>query len=87
MNGLFTEVFEMAKKSTKKVVNQKCPISGYACINCSLYRGKHFNLCFQDHFGGDEKKLTGPLKSMGYPASAQIVKCENCSSGYLVINP
>ena len=77
----------MAKKSKTKGMNIKCPISGIACINCSLYRGKHFNLCFQDHFRGDSTKLTGPLMSMGYPASAQIVKCENCSTGYLVINP
>jgi len=83
---LFTEVVKMAKKISKKVVNVKCPISGNACINCSLYRGKHFNLCFQDHFGGDSTKLTGPLVSMGYPATARIVKCDNCSTGYLVID-
>jgi hypothetical protein len=75
----------MAKKSTKKI--EKCPISGYACINCSLYRGKHFNLCFQDHYRGDSTKLTGPLKSMGYPATANIVKCDKCETGYLVVNP
>jgi hypothetical protein len=77
----------MANKHLKRSVATKCPISGLACINCSLYRGKHFNLCFQDHFRGDSAKGTGPLKSMGYPASAQIVKCENCDSGYLVVNP
>ena len=76
----------MTRKREKNSMNIKCPISGLACINCSLYRGKHFNLCFQDHFGGDGTKLTGPLISMGYPASAQIVKCENCDSGYLVKN-
>lgn len=53
----------------------KCPVSGRLCINCSLYRGKHFNMCFQDHYRGDSAKLTGPLTSMGYPAAAQIVKC------------
>jgi hypothetical protein len=77
----------MANKRAKNSMNLKCPISGSACINCSLYRGKHFNLCFQDHFAGDEKKLTGPLVSMGYPASAQIVKCDKCATGYLVVNP
>ena len=77
----------MAKKSLNKSINIKCPISGSACINCALYRGKHFNVCFQDHYRGDDRKGTGPLMSMGYPASAQIVKCENCSTGYLVINP
>jgi hypothetical protein len=64
----------------------KCPFSGKACINCAIYRGKHFNLCFQDHYRGDDGKGTGPLKSMGYPASARIVKCEQCSTGFLVVN-
>jgi len=71
----------MEKKSKQKSINVKCPISGYVCINCSLYRGKHFNLCFQDHFRGDGTKLTGPLKSMGYPASAQIVKAIDALPG------
>ena len=77
----------MAKKRSQKNTNVKCPISGLACINCSLYRGKHFNLCFQDHYAGDGTKLTGPLKSMGYPAAANVVKCDECETGYLVINP
>jgi len=72
------------KKLVKNAV--KCPISGGVCINCALFRGRHFNLCFQDHYKGDDKKLTGPLVSMGYPASALIVKCDNCPTGYLV-NP
>jgi len=77
----------MVKKSLNKSANGKCPISGHACINCSLYRGKHFNVCFQDHYRGDDSKGTGPLKSMGYPAAAKIVKCESCSTGFLVVNP
>jgi hypothetical protein len=76
----------MVKKSMKNSANVKCPISGHGCINCSLYRGKHFNQCFQDHYRGDSSKGTGPLMSMGYPASAKIVKCESCSTGYLVID-
>jgi hypothetical protein len=68
-------------------MNLKCPISGSVCINCSLYRGKHFNLCFQDHYRGDSTKGTGPLFSMGYPASARIVKCEIRSAGYLAVSP
>jgi len=52
----------------------KCPLSGRACINCSLYRGRHFNLCFQDHYRGDNAKGTGPVKSMGYLAAGRIVK-------------
>ena len=63
----------------------KCPISEKACINCALYRGRHFNLCFQDHYGEDNKKGTGPLKSMGYPATAHVVKCDKCSTGYLLV--
>jgi hypothetical protein len=62
----------------------KCPISGKGCINCPLYRGRHYNQCFQDHYEGDDSKGTGPLFSMGYPASAVIVKCDKCESGYLV---
>ena len=64
----------------------KCPISGKGCINCPLYRGRHYNQCFQDHFRGDDTKGTGPLFSMGYPASAVIVKCDHCEPGYLVNN-
>jgi hypothetical protein len=81
-----TGVTKMAKRSMSKGMNLKCPISGNACINCALYRGRHFNVCFQDHFRGDNAKGTGPLKSMGFPATARIVKCDSCSSGYL-INP
>ena len=53
----------------------KCPLSGGACVNCSLYRGRHYNLCFQDHYQGNDRKGTGPVKSMGYLAAARIVKC------------
>jgi hypothetical protein len=73
----------MAKKSLRNRLNQKCPLSGNACINCSLYRGRHFNLCFQDHYRGNSLKGTGPLKSMGYLAAARIVKCDQGSTGYL----
>jgi len=64
--------------------SMKCPISGKGCINCPIYRGRHFNLCFQDHYRDDETKGTGPLISMGYPASALIVKCDVCSFEYSV---
>ena len=70
------------KKNARSLI--KCPLSGKACINCALYRGRHFNLCFQDHFRGDDRKGTGPLMSMGYLAAARIVKCEQCSTGYLL---
>ena len=52
----------------------KCPISGTVCTNCPLYRGRHFNIYFQNHYGDDDRKGTGPLKSMGYPAAAIVVK-------------
>ena len=77
----------MAKKDLKRNLNIRCPISGCACINCSLYRGKHFNLCFQDHFAGDSAKGTGPLFSMGYLATARVVKCDGCSTEYVMMNP
>jgi len=83
--GPLREAIRMRKKRVVKN-SIKCPLSGKACINCSLYRGKHFNLCFQDHYGGDSTKLTGQLKSMGYPASARIVKCDKCDTGYLVFD-
>jgi hypothetical protein len=54
--------------------NMRCPISGKACITCAIYRGRHFNLCFNDHYRGISNKGTGPLISMGYPASALIVR-------------
>jgi hypothetical protein len=75
----------MARRKSAKN-NVRCPLSGKACINCALYRGKHFNVCFQDHYGGDSTKLTGPLTSMGFPAAAKIVKCDQCATGYLVVN-
>ena len=80
----FGKVVMVKRKVSKNIV--KCPLSGKACINCSLYRGRHFNVCFQDHYRGDSTKLTGPLKSMGYPAAAKIVKCDQCSTGFLVVN-
>jgi len=52
----------------------KCPLSARACINCSLYRGRHYNLCFQDHYRGDNRKGTGPIRSMGYLAASRVVK-------------
>jgi len=73
----FGEVFSMSKRRLENCVSLKCPISGFACINCSLYRGRHFNLCFQDHFRGDDSKGTGPIMSMGYLASGGVVKGES----------
>lgn len=52
----------------------KCPLSRKGCINCSLYRGRHYNLCFQDHYRDDSTKGTGPVRSMGYLAASRIVK-------------
>jgi hypothetical protein len=74
----------MAKKHQKMNTNIKCPLSGKACINCSLYRGRHFNQCFQDHYRGDNRKGTGPLISMGYLATGRIVKCDQCATGYVL---
>ena len=71
----------MVKRNLLKS-NVRCPLSGKACINCALYRGKHFNLCFQDHYRGDGTKGTGPLMSMGYPASAFIVRCDQALPGF-----
>jgi len=71
----------MAKNNMK---TNKCPISGKGCINCPLYRGRHYNQCFQDHYGGDDSKGTGPLFSMGYLASGAIVKCDTCESEYIL---
>jgi hypothetical protein len=73
----------MMKKSEKNSMNMnmKCPVSGKACINCALYRGRHYNICFQDHYRGDDRKGTGPIISMGYLASARIVKRSQCSQG------
>ncbi|NLV32226.1 MAG: hypothetical protein GXY47_13855 [Acidobacteria bacterium] len=76
----------MARKGIKKDAPLVCPLSGKACINCALYRGRHFNLCFQDHHRGDDQKGTGPLKSMGFPAAARIVKCDQCETGYWVLD-
>jgi len=64
----------MAKIGLKRDIT-KCPLSRKACINCSLYRGRHFNLCFQDHYRNDGSKGSGPIKSMGRLAAARIVKC------------
>lgn len=75
----------MAK--TKVVTHKvKCPFSGRACINCAVYRGRHFNLCFQDHYRGDGSKGTGPLRSMGYLATARIVKSGPETTGSSAVN-
>ncbi|MDI9613003.1 MAG: hypothetical protein QM330_08090 [Acidobacteriota bacterium] len=72
----------MAKKTIIGSASLKCPLSGKACINCALYRGRHFNLCFQDHYRGEDHKGTGPLKSMGYLAAARIVKYDQRKTGH-----
>ncbi len=33
--------------ATKKI---KCPFSGRACKNCTLYRSRHYSLCFNTHY-------------------------------------
>lgn len=33
-----------------KKMPDMCPISGKACKNCPLYRGRHFNHCFHAHY-------------------------------------
>jgi len=29
-----------------KTVKMACPITGGMCLECPVYRGRHFNLCF-----------------------------------------
>ncbi|MDD3844762.1 MAG: hypothetical protein PHC90_00225 [Syntrophorhabdaceae bacterium] len=29
-----------------------CPISGTACIECGIYRGRHYNLCYSENYRG-----------------------------------
>jgi len=29
-----------------------CPISGGACIECAIYRGRHYYLCYSQNFRG-----------------------------------
>jgi hypothetical protein len=33
-----------------------CPLTGGACVKCSLYRGRHYNLSFSEHFQGIKNK-------------------------------
>ena len=32
-------------KTGKKI----CPFTGKGCVQCSLYRGRHYNVCFSVH--------------------------------------
>jgi hypothetical protein len=29
-----------------------CPISGTACVECAIYRGRHYYLCYSKNFRG-----------------------------------
>jgi hypothetical protein len=33
-----------------KKAKMACPFTGGQCVECSLYRGRHKNLCFYAHF-------------------------------------
>lgn len=33
-----------------------CPFTGKCCMECSLYRGRHQNLCFHPHFQNTNDK-------------------------------
>ena len=71
----------MAKNTIIGSASLKCPLSGKACINCALYRGEHFNLCFQDHYRGKITKAPVRSKAWGYLAAARIVKYDQRETG------
>lgn len=57
----------MAKKK------MTCPISGGPCVECALYRGRHYFLCFSKHYNEssrnfqhlDEQEFKATLKALG----------------------
>lgn len=39
-----------------KKAKMPCPFTGGRCVECSLYRGRHYNLCFSEHFQNIKNK-------------------------------
>lgn len=50
--------------SMMKKVKRICPFTGGKCTECTLYRGRHHNLFFSDHFINvkDKKIENMPLR-------------------------
>lgn len=60
-------------------IKMLCPISKTACIDCPIYRGRHFYMCFSDGYRAktlvkdDLEKVVKELKS-GLKASEDNVE-------------
>jgi hypothetical protein len=39
-----------------KKAKMVCPFTGGKCVECLLYRGRHYNLCFSEHFQSIKNK-------------------------------
>ncbi len=61
-----------------------CPISGTACVECAIYRGRHYYLCYSSSYKGSsfdpervkELKATeckeDPGKTFGMPGKIEV---------------
>jgi hypothetical protein len=49
----------MGKEGNMKKARMVCPFTGGRCVRCSLYRGRHKNLCFyaQDQNANGNKNI------------------------------
>lgn len=48
-------------------IKMKCLFSGNLCKNCSLYRARHYYLCFRNDYQGYKNK-TGEADTVVHPA-------------------
>jgi hypothetical protein len=67
-----------------------CPFTGECCMECSLYRGRHQNLCFHQHFQNindqkdiqkDQRWENGRVVKTPYPVgsiSKQMEYADKC---------
>ena len=57
----------------------RCPFNDKLCIECTLYRGRHYYLCNCEHYRGyikpKDKVITdGKLESAGFDKIKEVVR-------------
>jgi hypothetical protein len=74
-----------------------CPISGTACIECGIYRGRHYYLCYSQNYRGtsfDPERIselkaiemkTSKDKTFGMPERIEVgAQCINNFEEYVI---
>ncbi len=51
-------------------VKMACPISGGVCVECAIYRGRHYYLCFAPKYRGHAGAPPAPTEKPGKQAGS-----------------